>query len=544
MKLSAVMQQVFVRYPVGWAILTVGMLLVALVSHLGYLPLDTSSDEPRRALVALEMILSGDYITPTLNGELYFNKPPLYNWILVVFYRLFESYSSFTVRFPVIVSLALLGLTVFGFVRHYANVAAVKSGWFAFVVALMVLTNGRVLIYDSLWSSIDIPFALLTYLSMMLVYHFDRQQRYWPLFLSTYVLTALGFLTKGLPSVVFQGLTLISWFAYTRQFNRLLQAAHWAGIGLFLVIVGSYYMAYFTRNQIPLGSVASVLFDESAKRTVVTFGIGQTLLHLITFPFEMIYHFVPYLLLLVLLFRRGIVAIIRANSFIAFNAVVFLANCWVYWSSPQVYARYLIGLLPLVFTVLAYMYYEYSQPTDKPRLWVERIWITLSIIVTIGSWVALLHPKTRIVDGIGWKTTVVFCLLALSTWALWQDTGNRLMRMLLVMIVVRIGINWIALPGRLASRQFYKNESERIARESMGYPLYGFRQTISQPVGATDVNSFHIEAVRGEILRLTDQVHPGAYYIADSASLAGEHYQIIDTMRLFDRHSAKLVLFK
>ncbi|WP_232074218.1 ArnT family glycosyltransferase [Spirosoma aureum] len=529
-------------YLIRWPALTVSLLLIALLSHLGYLPLDTSSDEPRRALVALEMILSGDYITPTLNGELYFNKPPLYNWIIIASYKLFGSYSSFTLRLPMVVALLLFGLTIFGFVRRYMPVRADRSTMIAFVVAMMVLTNGRVLIYDSLWSSIDIPFAWLTYSAMMLVYHFDQRRNYWALFLATYTLTALGFLTKGLPSLVFQGLTLMSWFVYTRQFRRLWHPAHFVGISLFLLITGSYYVAYFSRNQIPLENVASVLFDESTKRTVVTFGVGETLLHLFTFPFEMIYHFVPYLLLICLPFRRGSLAQIKAESFIAFNAIIFLANVLVYWSSPQVYARYLIGLLPLLFTVLAYFYYEKSTPAHSPRKWVEWIWLVLTGIVTIGCWVAVFHPKTRVVDGIIWKTGLVFILLAASAWWLWQDTENRLGRMLLVMVVVRIGINWIALPGRLASRQFYKNESERIARKTIGSPLYGYRETIGS-TGATDVNSFHIAALRGEILRKTDRKLANAYYIADSVSLLGERYETIDTMRLFDRHPARLVRF-
>lgn len=526
----------------GWPVLIIGLFIIAVFSYLGYLPIDTSSDEPRRALVALEMILSGDYITPTINGELYFNKPPFYNWVIIAFYRLLGNYSSFTLRLPVAVSLLLLGVTIFFFVRKYVPARKESVSAIAFVVAMMVLTNGRVLIYDSLWSSIDIPFAWLTYLAMMLVYHFERRGNYWALFLATYALTAIGFMTKGLPSLVFQSFTLLSWFVYTKQFRRLWHPAHFAGIGLFLLIVGSYYWAYFSRNHIPLSNVADVLFEESTKRTVVTFGVVETALHLLTFPFEMIYHFVPYMLLLALLVRANSWAVLRTNSFIAFNVVVFLANIWVYWSSPQVYARYLIGQLPLVFTVLAYCYYELSSPDDTSRKWIERIWLGLSLLVTVGCWVALVHPKTQLVDGIGWKTTAAFLMMAIATWALWQDKKNRLRRMLLVMIVVRISLNWIALPGRLASRVFYKKESERIARESLGAPLYGYKETIGS-TGATDVNSFHIAAFRGEILRLSSRRQAGAYYLADSLSLVGEHYETVDTTRLFDRHPAKLVRF-
>jgi hypothetical protein len=42
-------------------------------------------EEPRRCLVALEMIYRGDYVVPHVLGEPYRNKPPLQNWLIVLF---------------------------------------------------------------------------------------------------------------------------------------------------------------------------------------------------------------------------------------------------------------------------------------------------------------------------------------------------------------------------------------------------------------------------------------------------------------------------
>ena len=54
--------------------------------NLGLQPL--FADEPTRADVALEMILSGNYVVPVIGGEYYYNKPPVYNWVLAFFYLL------------------------------------------------------------------------------------------------------------------------------------------------------------------------------------------------------------------------------------------------------------------------------------------------------------------------------------------------------------------------------------------------------------------------------------------------------------------------
>ncbi len=62
------------------------LLFPALLINLGLVAF--YDDEAIRALVALEMQISGNYITPTMFGELYYNKPPLYNWILLAVFEL------------------------------------------------------------------------------------------------------------------------------------------------------------------------------------------------------------------------------------------------------------------------------------------------------------------------------------------------------------------------------------------------------------------------------------------------------------------------
>ncbi|GAB3024437.1 ArnT family glycosyltransferase [Spirosoma pulveris] len=519
-----------------WPLILCSGLVFTLVSHLGLMPLDTG-DEARRALVSLEMMLSGDYLTPTLHGERYFNKPPLFNWLIIASYRLFGNYSSFALRFPMLVSLLLLGLVLFRFVRKEIN--PVVGG----AAALMMLTNGRVLLYDSMLGLIEITFALVTYTAIMLVYHYDRKQSYWWLYLTTYALTAIAFLLKGLPPLAFQGLTLLGWFVYTRRIRLLFHPAHFAGIGLFVLITGAYYWAYFSRNAIPLQDVAGVLFTESAKRTGLYFGWGATLLHLITFPFELTYHFAPFTLLAVLLLRRGIGKILAEDPFVAFNAVSFSSTVIIYWLSPQVYGRYLIGLMPMLFTVLAYLYYEHSRPASRGRWWVERIWLVTTVVLAAGCWAVMFYPVTRVLPGALAKTAVLSVLLSGLAWLMIRDTHNRLRLMIAVLIVVRMGFNWFALPGRAAKREFYKDTAVKAARLTLGHPLYGYKTTVGDGP-ATDVSSFHITLVRGNILQRTNKKIPGAFYIADSVSLAHQSVRTIGQLVLFDRHPASIVVFK
>src|SRR5205085_2927161 len=97
-----------------------GIALVYL-THLGSVPVHLFADECRRALVAMEMDLSGNYLVPTLNGEDYLNKPPLYSWIISASYHLFGAYSAFALRFPVIMSILLHGVVIYLILKKYCN---------------------------------------------------------------------------------------------------------------------------------------------------------------------------------------------------------------------------------------------------------------------------------------------------------------------------------------------------------------------------------------------------------------------------------------
>src|SRR5689334_562644 len=59
--------------------------VIPMVWALAYLPQlnarDLRHEEGRRAIPASEMLRSHDFIMPTIYGEPYLNKPPLYFWI-------------------------------------------------------------------------------------------------------------------------------------------------------------------------------------------------------------------------------------------------------------------------------------------------------------------------------------------------------------------------------------------------------------------------------------------------------------------------------
>ena len=94
-----------------------GLLFIGLVVflHCFSLPhLELQGEEGRRVVAAREMMSSGDPIIPTVWGQPYLNKPPLYPWLTVLASNFTGgSVHAITVRIPALLATLLTGLLLF-----------------------------------------------------------------------------------------------------------------------------------------------------------------------------------------------------------------------------------------------------------------------------------------------------------------------------------------------------------------------------------------------------------------------------------------------
>lgn len=128
--------------------LLLALATLLLVFEAGRAPL-LEPDEGRYAEIPREMLASGDFVTPRLNGVRYFEKPPLLYWSVALSFRLFGE-SETAARLPV--KLAALGLVAATFLfarRRFGERTALLS---AFIVASSLLVSGlaRNLLIDPL----------------------------------------------------------------------------------------------------------------------------------------------------------------------------------------------------------------------------------------------------------------------------------------------------------------------------------------------------------------------------------------------------------
>ena len=125
-----------------------------------------TGDEAIRSLVALEMKLSGNYIATTMHGADYINKPPLFNWLVLLVSELYGAFGEWPARLTTLCGLIAFVYIQFRVLKKYFNLE------FAALGAFMLITSGRILFYDSMLGLIDITFSAVIYLMFMSVYFF------------------------------------------------------------------------------------------------------------------------------------------------------------------------------------------------------------------------------------------------------------------------------------------------------------------------------------------------------------------------------------
>jgi 4-amino-4-deoxy-L-arabinose transferase-like glycosyltransferase len=105
-------------------------------------------DEPRFAKAAVEMVESGNYLVPTFNGRIWFDKPPLLYWLMSVPIRLLGP-TEFACRLFAAVGTALMCLFTFFIGKQLMDT---KEGMWAMVIlasSLMVLVIGTAATCDA-----------------------------------------------------------------------------------------------------------------------------------------------------------------------------------------------------------------------------------------------------------------------------------------------------------------------------------------------------------------------------------------------------------
>jgi 4-amino-4-deoxy-L-arabinose transferase-like glycosyltransferase len=202
-------------------------------------------DEGRYAGVAWEMLRSGSYTVPLINGMPYFHKPPLYYWLAQVSFFIF-GVNEWAARLPSLLSAwgAIAGM--YAFVRRYRD--ARHATWTVLILATLPFFYG-----GAQFANLDMTLAGMLTLCILAgastALRAENGEPYRGMSLVTASAAALAVLAKGLVGIVLPAATLLLWLALERR-GRGLRALLWPpALLVFAVIAVPWF--WFMQQQYP-----------------------------------------------------------------------------------------------------------------------------------------------------------------------------------------------------------------------------------------------------------------------------------------------------
>jgi 4-amino-4-deoxy-L-arabinose transferase-like glycosyltransferase len=196
------------------------------------------ADEPRYAQVAREMLARGDWITPTLGGKPWLEKPPLYYWQAMVAYRFF-GVSDWAARLPSAMDATLMVIAIYLFFRRFRPGSEVDA-------ALMTVSAAGVIAFARA-ASTDMPLAASFTIALLAWWAWYESGVTVYLWVANAFL-ALGMLAKG-PVAPFLAAVVVGIFAVVkRDYGALRRTLSIPGILIFCVIALPWYIAVQLRN--------------------------------------------------------------------------------------------------------------------------------------------------------------------------------------------------------------------------------------------------------------------------------------------------------
>ncbi|HKQ99810.1 MAG TPA: glycosyltransferase family 39 protein [Pyrinomonadaceae bacterium] len=217
---------------------------------LGHLPL-VGPDEPRYAEVAREMYLRGDYVTPTLGGHTWFEKPALLYWMMIGGYRLF-GVSEWAARLGPAISGLLTIFLIYWMGRRSEHDATEEDGTGRGLWSGVALASSAGLIAFSRAASFDVvvTMTMTAALACFFVSESESEDKRRRLLLAAfYAAVGVSLLAKGLVGIVVPFGVIGLYYLMRREWPRkaVILSGLW-GIPLVLSVAAIWYGPVIARH--------------------------------------------------------------------------------------------------------------------------------------------------------------------------------------------------------------------------------------------------------------------------------------------------------
>ena len=375
-------------------------------------------DETRYVSMSKDMFSSKDFMTLYLNGDYFFEKPPLYFWGECLSFFIFGKITEWTARFPV----ALYG-TLTCFMTYFLGRKIISRGYG--VVSSLILATSFEFVILSKYAILDILLACCTWLSIsfgiLTFYCKDKNKKYfWWLF---YIFSGLAVMAKGVPGFIIPFGSMFFVSLYAKKFKEIFRPQYFiVGVILFLLVVLPWHI-------IMLKTYDPLFFNEYIMKHHVSRFFGSEIINrnrpFYFYILTILWGFLPWIVSSLAVLIRKIYKwdfrfreVGDAQNFIAYNSIIAGFIFLFFSSSETKLITYILPIYPALSCIAGYAWFNYIERGEY-KLIINKTVYFVGILFILGSigaiLVHLIVPSQLYLDifSVKHEIAVLFCIFGI-----------------------------------------------------------------------------------------------------------------------------------
>jgi len=328
-------------------------------------------DEPRYAQIAREMLQGEGWIIPHLNSEVYYDKPPLFFWMIAASAKLLGGMKEAAARLPSAFFGLLTLILIFLLARGLFDE---RTGFFS---ALVLATTGE-FFWLARRANIDVTLTFFTTLAIFLFWigYKKRTAGRFLCYTAAYLAMTGGFLVKLQPAIIVPFLAISSYFLWRKRIKFFTDPVHAMGIMLFLAIIGGWlFLAYKAGGRTYL---YGLLFEKTALTFFKTRGhLRPFYYYLLNFPAD----FLPWTLFLPAAIVYGLKGEKEKTVFL----LLWFSSVFLFFSFAKAKRElYLLPIYPAAAIMVGRVWARFAGSEKWPKLLSWPLFLLILIFLVVG----------------------------------------------------------------------------------------------------------------------------------------------------------------
>jgi 4-amino-4-deoxy-L-arabinose transferase-like glycosyltransferase len=369
-----------------------------------------SPDEPRYAAITREMVVTGNWLVPHLNGELYAEKPPLHFWLMALGTLLWGSCNNFVLLLPsMLAGLGCLIVTYFFGRTLFNTTVGLLSG--------LVLATSSLFLAMAQYLRMDMLLTFFITTALFCFYEICIRNSGRPVhYLAFYASLALATLTKGPVGVVLPLTSIVLYLALKRDIKSLLKLKPLPGVLLFALIVSPWLIA--TVNQAGWEYLQLLFVRQNLVRAYDSWDHDQPFYFYLPYLPAILFPWFPFIIG-AFITQRTSIRQHKLDDGTLFLIIWFMSVFFLFSLMSAKVAVYLLPLIPAASLLIGKFWYDsVNRDAEVSKSFTSSgycVWLSLIIVG-----IALLYGiEVKPIDLAQEPTGVLFLLSGVVGLSLW-----------------------------------------------------------------------------------------------------------------------------